>query len=61
MRVPSTSYSDTSRSGLLTWAGGRSSTALTRLKIVVFAPMTSASVKAAATVNPGEVARRRMA
>src|SRR4030081_1257500 len=46
------SHTTTSRSGSLN-GNGRSSTALTTLKIAVFAPMPSASVMTATAVNPG--------
>ena len=46
------SETNTSRPGSLN-GGGRSSTALTTLKIAAFAPMPSASVSTATAVNPG--------
>ena len=46
------SQSSTSRLGSVN-GSGFSSTALTRLKIAVFAPMPSASVRIATPVNPG--------
>src|SRR5437667_8017502 len=46
------SETNTSRPGSLN-GGGRSSTALTMLKIAAFAPMPSASVSTATAVKPG--------
>src|SRR2546427_7802329 len=49
-----------SRSGSLN-GNGRSSTALTTLKMAVFAPMPSASVSTATAVKPGFFSNCRMA
>ncbi len=46
------SETNTSRPGSLN-GGGRSSTALTTLKIAAFAPMPSASVSTTTVVKPG--------
>src|SRR6266540_3381616 len=54
------SETNTSRPGSLN-GGGRSSTALTTLKIAVFAPMPSASVSTATAVKPGFFSSWRMA
>jgi hypothetical protein len=51
-RRDASSHNITSRSGAANGSGLRS-TALTRLKMAVFAPMPSASVNTAMTVNPG--------
>src|SRR6266513_1374509 len=50
----------TSRSGFLK-GNGRSSTALTTLKMAVFAPMPSASVSTATALKPGFFSNWRMA
>src|SRR3954464_9119956 len=61
-RLPGLRWSvvETSISACGSWTGrGRSSTALTRLKIAVLAPMPSASDNTATSVNPGLLASIR--